>query len=202
MSYSTFNQSGFLWDCTSKLPGPPRFWVSGVGLTCFLLIGFLAGCNGGPSSPDWDSLKREIRNEFPTVSTITTDELAEWLNTPERPQLLLLDARSQEEFRVSHLRGAESVPSQGEALEVLESTREDRRIVVYCSVGYRSAALVEALQERGFGEVYNLEGSIFEWANQGRPVFREGQQVGKVHPYDEKWGRFLNRNLWSWGNSK
>ena len=189
-------------DCASKLSTLPWVWMSGMGPICFLLVGLLAGCNGGTPSSDWDSLKGEIRNEFPSASTITTDELENWLSSAEKLPPLLFDARSPEEFSVSHLRGAESVSSQREALKVLESVEEDRRIVVYCSVGYRSAALVEALQERGFRNVYNLEGSIFEWANQGRPVYREGRQVGTVHPYDEKWGRFLDRDLWGWGNGK
>ena len=177
-------------------------WMPGPGWICLLLVGFLAGCNGGPSSSDWDSLKREIRSEFPSTPTITVDELEIWLSSAEKLQPLLLDARGREEFKVSHLRRAESVPSQREALKVLESVEEERRIVVYCSVGYRSAALVESLQKQGFRNAYNLEGSIFEWANQGQPVYRDGQQVNEVHPYDEEWGKFLNHDLWGWGNSK
>ena len=53
------------------------------------------------------------------------------------------------------------------------------------------------LTERGYGAVRNLEGSIFEWANAGHPVYREGREVSEVHPYDEEWGRLLDRELWS-----
>jgi rhodanese-related sulfurtransferase len=180
----------------------PRLWISGAGFFCLIVIGLLSGCSAGSSSPDWASLKREIRDEFPTASIITVNDLSEWLSEQQRPQPLLLDARSEEEFRVSRLLGAQSVPSRSEALRVVESAEEDRPIVVYCSVGYRSAALVEAIQNSSNREVYNLEGSIFEWANQGHPVFREGLQVSEVHPYDENWGRFLDRDLWSWGDGK
>ena len=32
---------------------------------------------------------------------------------------------------------------------------------------------------------------IFEWANEGRPVVRDGREVEAVHPYDAVWGRLL-----------
>ena len=47
------------------------------------------------------------------------------------------------------------------------------------------------LREAGFAHVENLRGSIFEWANEGRPVVRDGREVEAVHPYDAVWGRLL-----------
>ncbi len=41
----------------------------------------------------------------------------------------------------------------------------------------------------------NLKGSIFQWANEGRPVVRDGEPVREVHPYDAVWGRLLDRDL-------
>ena len=44
--------------------------------------------------------------------------------------------------------------------------------------------------------VYNLKGSIFKWANEGRPVVdSSGQAVSKVHPYSAVWGKCLNSEL-------
>ena len=65
------------------------------------------------------------------------------------------------------------------------------RVVVYCSIGYRSATIIEKLQDAGIGNIYNLEGGLFEWANQGRPVYRGGQRVNEVHPYNRAWGLLL-----------
>jgi rhodanese-related sulfurtransferase len=64
-------------------------------------------------------------------------------------------------------------------------------MVVYCSIGYRSARLVEKLREGGFSEAKNLEGSIFQWANEGRPVVQNGEVVEEVHPYNKTWGLLL-----------
>ena len=66
-------------------------------------------------------------------------------------------------------------------------------VVVYCSVGYRSAELVKRLKATGAGNVFNLEGSLFRWANEGRPVYRGAERVFEVHPYDADWANLLDR---------
>lgn len=46
------------------------------------------------------------------------------------------------------------------------------------------------MQQSGFSNVYNLDGSIFAWANEGRPVYRGDKQVDEVHPYNQSGGTF------------
>jgi rhodanese-related sulfurtransferase len=144
---------------------------------------------------DWPQVRAEIRKRFPAVLHVSIGELAARLERPGAP--LLLDARAPEEFAVSHLAGSRNAGSLAEARGLLGGVPKDREIVVYCSVGYRSAALAEELAREGFTGVRNLEGSIFAWANAGRPVVRGETRVEHVHPFDEKWGRLLDRRLWS-----
>ena len=68
-------------------------------------------------------------------------------------------------------------------------------VVVYCSVGYRSAAIVQRIERAGVGRVYNLEGGIFAWANEGRPIFKDNARAKLVHPYDKLWGLLLHEDL-------
>jgi predicted sulfurtransferase len=82
-------------------------------------------------------------------------------------------------------------------LKILNGESRDRLIVVYCSVGYRSADLVNKLREKGFTKVYNLEGSIFKWRNEGNKVYSGNQEVKLVHPFNRKWGELLNKQFWS-----
>lgn len=173
-------------------------------LALFLVAGILA-CPPASSiaqeqSEDseraWSSTLRMIRGRFPDVAHISTDTLQAWLNRlPKREDLVLLDAREPEEYAVSHLHGAWPAPSNERALKVLRGAPANRRIVVYCSVGYRSSELAGYLLEKGYRKVYNLEGSIFRWANEGRPVFRGEERVRVVHPYDGYWGRLLKKPL-------
>lgn len=157
----------------------------------------IAGC-AIQNEPEWSQVKQSIRDEFGDVPQLTTQELAEWLEDSDRPAPLLLDAREQDEFEVSHLQGAYLATDLSQALRVLDDRPRETPIVVYCSVGYRSSRLSRQLKELGWTRVSNLEGSIFQWANEGRPVYRGTQPVGEVHPFDDHWGQLLHDELrWS-----
>ena len=107
---------------------------------------------------------------------------------------MLLDVREPAEYAVSHLAGARQVePGTDPATLDLPM---DSRVVTYCSVGYRSADYGRTLRRAGFTDVRNLEGSIFQWANEGRPIVRgDGQPARKVHPYNKTWGLLLRPGL-------
>lgn len=138
----------------------------------------------------WQVIDAKIRRDFPEVKGISTGELATLLAGREAP--LLLDVRTRAEFEVSHLPGARQIEPNADATVLHEA--KDRRIVTYCSVGYRSGAFARRLQAAGFAEVANLNGSIFRWANEGRPLVDEhGERCAKVHPYNRVWGLLLQR---------
>ena len=138
----------------------------------------------------WPLVKLKVRREFPTVRHITTRELSEWLADKSRAKPLLLDVREASEFDVSHLVGAQHIEPDADAKKITAS--KDAPIVIYCSVGYRSAAFAARLQSAGFTNVRNLEGAIFQWANEGRPVENQRGPTDKVHPFDKNWGALLD----------
>ena len=144
----------------------------------------------------WSTTLKMIRAKYPEVAQLSTDSLQTMLDASlkaERP--LLLDVREKEEYGVSHLKDAVSALTEKEALRALEDVPPETPVVLYCSVGYRSSEMAGFLQKRGFEKVYNLEGSIFAWANEGRPVYRGEERVHKVHPYDRVWGKLLKKAL-------
>lgn len=143
----------------------------------------------------WSVVHRMVRSNFPEVKQISTDSLAARLSAPDLSPPLLLDVRTEAEFAVSRLRGAVRVDPEAPDLAFLDTLARDAPIVAYCSVGYRSSKLVRTLREKGFTNVSNLEGSIFQWANEGRPVYRDGKRVRQVHPYDRVWGMLLQKEL-------
>ncbi|MGL5018949.1 MAG: rhodanese-like domain-containing protein, partial [Luteolibacter sp.] len=118
-----------------------------------------------------------------------------WLADPARKPPQLLDAREPAEFAVSHLPGAIRVDPEAGAEQVLAKIDKTRPVVVYCSVGYRSSALARRLIKGGHAETMNLAGSIFKWANEGRPLVREGKPALKVHPYDDNYGSMLRKEF-------
>ena len=156
------------------------------------LVALQTGCS---DELTWRAVDHLIATDHPNTPSLSTDSLAERLAAPSSARPVLLDARSPEEYAVSHLPGARRVDPSADTYPALDTLAAETPIVVYCSVGYRSAGVVQALQRQGFSRVSNLEGSIFRWANEGRPVVRDGEQVYAVHPYDATWGRLLTDSL-------
>jgi len=67
---------------------------------------------------------------------------------------------------------------------------------VYCSVGRRSTELAERtkaqLLEKG-ADIVNLQGGIFGWHNENRPLTSAAGVTDFIHPYDEYWKRWVKR---------
>lgn len=135
----------------------------------------------------WKAIKSWVRWCFPSVERLSTASLAERLAREE--QIVLIDARSPQEYAVSHLPGALRADSV-EAVRQAGVGKQDT-VVAYCSIGYRSARLVEQLAVAGYWAV-NLEGSLFEWANENRLLLRAGQRTAQVHAYSATWALLLS----------
>ncbi|MBQ0807831.1 MAG: rhodanese-like domain-containing protein [Porticoccus sp.] len=140
-------------------------------------------------------IKSKIRVEYPTIKYVSIEQLREKLSATSRQFPLLLDVREPEEYSVSQIHGAKLTPTIERVMAVLDKQEKNRIAILYCSVGYRSALLAKQLQDRGYKHIYNLEGSIFEWANNGYPVYQGDKQVFTVHPYNFWWGRLLDEKL-------
>lgn len=151
-----------------------------------LTLLFLAAC--ASVQLNWQSLKTQIRNQFPSVEHITTTDFKENYSG----QAHIIDVRNADEFEVSHLPGAVHF-QDADQLATWIQEQPKQPIVVYCSVGYRSAQMVKSLQKLGLQQVVNLEGSIFEWVNQGESVVDRNGPTQKVHPFNQKWGQLLEK---------
>lgn len=136
----------------------------------------------------WRLVKGLVHRKFPTVESISVQQLAAWLER-DRPSPTLIDVRQDAEYAVSHLPGARHLPSVAAIQQA--KIPADASLVLYCSVGYRSARLAEQLRDAGYPNVMNLEGSIFEWYNRGYPVVVNQEPVQRVHPYSRTWGWLL-----------
>jgi rhodanese-related sulfurtransferase len=167
-----------------------------------LLLGFLLAATGAAQAKDnirieWLELKARIRTRYPQVAQLTVPELVAWLADAKRPPPVLLDTRSATEFADGHLSSALRADTLAQAKAALLNAPNDRPVVLYCSVGMRSSKLATELLALGRTNVFNLEGSVFEWANAGHPLVAGREQTDKTHPYDKQWGRFLDREHWS-----
>ena len=174
--------------------GHRRRWLRQLGGLA-LLVALRPSHAGAPLK--WPEVKARIRSRYPAVPQLSVVALRDWLHDSTRPRPLLLDIRTPEEFADGHLEGAVRVNLASDALRRLRERPAGVSAVLYCSVGQRSSALADTLLARGAGSIYNLEGSLFEWANERQPVVASDGRTGKVHPYDREWGVLLRHELWS-----
>lgn len=158
-----------------------------------LLLAAVAGVLWFQKPPTLDDVKASIQEQYPGVRTITADDLQAMLASENPPQLL--DVREPEEYAISHLPGALRVDPGAGPEDVFSELDPDRPVVAYCSVGYRSAVLIDRLQPLWASPMFNLEGAIFAWANQGRPLVNREGPVRRVHPFDARWGQLLEEEL-------
>ncbi len=113
-----------------------------------------------------DHWKAVVRARFPGVPQMITADLAARLADTNRPAPILLDVRTRKEFDRSHLPSARHIDPDARPAEV-------ERLLT------------------GRTNVVNLEGSIFAWANEDRPLEAGGRPAELVHPYNRTFGKLL-----------
>jgi rhodanese-related sulfurtransferase len=125
-----------------------------------------------------------------TVPLITIDEFIKI----DKYNLHILDTREEDEFMVSHIKNARHVGNFWFDMRKVYDIPKNSTVVVYCSVGIRSEKIGEKLIAAGYKNVFNLYGGIFEWVNQGHPVYKQnGVQTAEIHTYNNTWDRWAER---------
>jgi len=97
-------------------------------------------------------------------STITAAELKAMLDRDE--DIFLIDVREPNEYEIVSIPGAVLIPKDqflnGAALERLP---HDRRIVLHCKSGVRSAECLAIVKNAGFADAAHVGGGIISWVN-------------------------------------
>jgi rhodanese-related sulfurtransferase len=162
-----------------------------------IIIGVLMlgrpGCTQPPAdrphvgSPEFDEkISSMLSFSVPTIGVQEVRDIQD--------EVHIFDARNREEYNVSHIKGSRFLGYKDLEEQALDGVPKDSKVVLYCSIGYRSEKVAEQLRERGYTNVYNLYGSIFEWVNQGLPVVdTTGEQTKKVHTYNSRWSKWLDK---------
>ena len=101
-------------------------------------------------------------------ATITPLELRELIDAGA--DIAIIDVREPVEWDIVHLPGATLIPKDrilsGEALAELP---QDKRIVLHCKTGIRSAEALAAVRKAGFADAVHLQGGVIAWAHQVDP---------------------------------
>ena len=89
------------------------------------------------------------------------------LSPAERDAFYLIDVRTLQEYNEGHIPKTIHIPHDQieERYHELAHLRS-KKILLVCRSGIRSLYAAEILQEKGFQEVYNLEGGMLEWTGE------------------------------------
>ena len=135
------------------------------------LVASLAACDKSPqnasSNPLPGSVQQRQKGTLAQVDAQTFQKLA------AEKAGIVLDVRTPGEVARGHLPDATVIDSNDARFaQKLELMPKDKAIFVYCASGHRSAAAADLLIEKGFSEVYNLDGGMGAWARAGLPIDR------------------------------
>ncbi|MCW9024316.1 MAG: rhodanese-like domain-containing protein [Gammaproteobacteria bacterium] len=94
-------------------------------------------------------------------------EVADLVDLLERDNSIkLIDIRSVKEINTGFIPGAEHMPMHMLPIKMNE-LEKDRKTILYCHIGARSAKACAYLMENGFEQVHNLRGGMIAWAKSG-----------------------------------
>ena len=83
---------------------------------------------------------------------------------------LFIDCREQNEYEINQIPGSVLIP-KGEFLDgsALEKLPSDKRIVLHCKVGGRSAEALAVVKGAGYADAIHVGGGIVAWVSQIEP---------------------------------
>jgi molybdopterin/thiamine biosynthesis adenylyltransferase/rhodanese-related sulfurtransferase len=105
-------------------------------------------------------------------STITVLQLKDMLDARDAGEddFVLIDVREPNEFEIVSIPGAVLIP-KGEFLDgsALEKLPNDKRVVLHCKVGGRSAEALAVVKGAGYSDAVHVGGGILQWIAQVEP---------------------------------
>ena len=122
------------------------------------------------------SIFEEVEKLKTTIENLSNEELASEIQNNDN--LLLLDIREiQEQVDLGTIPGAKLAPrgmlefwADPQSPYYRDYFTEDKRIVLFCAGGGRSAFATKSLQDMGYSNVAHLEPGFNGWAKENLPV--------------------------------
>lgn len=102
-------------------------------------------------------------NDQAEIKEVTPEELESWHNKGEDVQVI--DVREPYEYEIANING-ELIPLN-QISENADRIAKDKKVVVHCRSGKRSADAIKTLQHNyGYNNLYNLKGGILAYAEE------------------------------------
>jgi len=84
---------------------------------------------------------------------------------------VLVDVRTPEEVQQGVIKGAVNLDYRSENFkQQVSKLDKDKSYFLYCAAGGRGSKAADMMEELGFKRVYNLDGGLTAWQEEGLPV--------------------------------
>lgn len=127
-----------------------------------LILLYLTACDdrGEDALPAEEQALANAETELADYIKLTPEEAKEMIDTND---VIILDVRTEDEFRQGHIKGAMLIPDY-ELYEVAEEKLPDKdaTILIYCRSGNRSKLASHLLIGMGYRNIYDF-GGILDW---------------------------------------
>lgn len=102
------------------------------------------------------------KSQSDSIHSISVDEAKTMIEGND--QLIIVDARTPEEFADGHLDGAINVDVKADDFteQILKMSKEESYLV-YCRSGKRSTKASNIMADQGFKTLYNMDGGYLAW---------------------------------------
>ena len=107
------------------------------------------------------------------IKEIEASELSTLLENKE--DIGLYDVRTPAEIASGIIPGTEAMPLTVLPMRMQEISK-DKKVILYCRTGARSAQACMYMGQQGFDNLYNLRGGIISWAQLGLTI-ESGQHL-------------------------
>ncbi len=115
----------------------------------------------------------------PGIEEASPERIAEVLAAGAR----VIDVRTPGEFEMSHLAGAENVPTNLLATQAQDWDRSEP-LVVYCTTGARSSQSISLLADMGFESIYHFTAGLVAWDGALEGGFEVAEMPAAEKPTD------------------
>jgi len=89
----------------------------------------------------------------------------------DNQDFIVLDVRTEEERAARRLENTSNLDFYSDVFaDELDDLDKSKTYLVYCRSGNRSGQTFEMMKEMGFAEVYDVQGGIVQWIEDGLPV--------------------------------
>ena len=103
-----------------------------------------------------------------SINQMNSDELIEFI---ELNDAILVDVRTEDEYNSGYIENSLNIDYFSNDFSVnADKLDKNTPIILYCRSGNRSSMSANKISKLGFKEIYNLEGGILEWIEEGNVI--------------------------------